>query len=160
MSEALSLEAKFKDLFFDRDKVQASLDRALQRGLSRAGAFVRKRAKSLLRYRKRSAARGQPPSVHRSTGFTRETKNRKTGETKRQPSSPLRELLLFGYDQRARSAVVGPVLGGSRTGAPEALEHGGVARKGGPRVGKHPFMGPALKESLPKLPPMIRDTMR
>lgn len=157
---ALSLGAKFKDLFFDRDKVQRSLDRAMQRGLSRAGAFVRKRAKSLVKYRKGTSRPGQPPFAHKSTGFTRQTKNRKTGATKRQPASPLRELIFFGYDQSAGSVVIGPILGGRMTGAPEALEHGGTPRKGKRRVAPHPFMAPALKDSLPKLPQELKNSIR
>jgi hypothetical protein len=60
--------------------------------------------------------------------------NRKTGVTKQQAASPLRDLIFFAYSPESQSVIVGPALfGGSRqtrSGAqtiPEALEHGGTS---------------------------------
>ena len=157
-----ALDLKIKDFFFDRAKVINAVDRARRGSLSRAGAFVRTRARSLLRRRKRSSPPGQPPSVH-STNADASLKK-----------------ILFGWDPSRDSVIVGPVLlSGSGDYAegvtvPELLEFGGVVTLKRPRVipaprargrrkqgrpvrlakgerlnyGGNPFMGPALKQEV------------
>jgi len=103
----------FKKSFFDRAAVTSKVDAATRRVLSKMGAFVRRRAKSSIRKRKKVSAPGQPPSSHVGT---------------------LRNLLFFGYDSGTKTVVVGPaafertrLLGGKTT--PETLEEGGVVPK-------------------------------
>jgi hypothetical protein len=120
--------SQFKVIFFDR-AISVAVDRGAKRGLSRFGAFVRTRDKTSLKYRKKASEPGRPPSVHRSTGFTREKTNRKTGAVSRQPVSPLRELTFFGYDADRKSVVIGAaIFPRSKAGpgvVPERIEYGG-----------------------------------
>lgn len=109
-SLGLSFEAS-KRYFFDRAKVLAAADAAVLRGLSRLGAFVRRRARTSLRRRKKASAPGSPPSVHSKDNFAT-LKN-----------------ILFAYDPARRSVVVGPVrLNGSKGSptVPELHEFGGT----------------------------------
>lgn len=121
-----------KRSFFDRALVQAAVDKGTVKALSRMGAFVRRKQKSLIRYRKKASVPGKPPSAHRSESFTRTKKNKK-GETKTQSSSPLRELIFFGYDASQRSVVEGPAkfFKAKATGktTPQVLEEGGTIVK-------------------------------
>src|SRR4051794_21204121 len=97
MPDAIGLGLKWaKDrFFFDRDGIQrmfgAESPQQLKK-LSRIGAFIRTRARSLLRRRKKTAGAGQAPSVHSSN-----------------PDASLKKIL-FAYDPSTRSVVVGPVL--------------------------------------------------
>jgi len=120
--------------FFDGEAVRKHLTRKKRKSLSRQGAFVRRAARSLLRKRKRSAAPGQPPSVHTSG------RNLRT--------------ILFAYEPSTGAVVVGPVRFNTKNNAAQLNEHGGTAtvtsRKGRRRrvrYAKHPFMGPALKNA-------------
>jgi hypothetical protein len=114
--------------FLDRAKVQRAIGKARARNLSKVGAFVRRAAKSLLRYRKGPSAPGSPASVHKSDQFTVQKKNRKTGQTKRQPASPLRELIFFGLDESADSVVIGPTPF-AKGEAPRLEEFGGTVTR-------------------------------
>jgi hypothetical protein len=129
-------------LFFDRKAVLGRVDKATRRVLSRFGAFVRRTARSSIRKRKRISAPGAPPSSH---------------------SGLLKKFIFFGYEPRKRSVVIGPVRLSQKIGdAPEALEHGGRStvvdrgrrRKRRIRIGRRPYMGPALEKERPKLPAM------
>lgn len=103
-----------KNFFFDRQRVLAATDRATRRALSRAGAFIRRTAKGLIRKRKKASVPGQPPTSR--TGI-------------------LRNFLFFAYDPSQRSVVIGPAKtnqvffdgnGQPVTGTvPEVLEYGG-----------------------------------
>src|SRR4051812_25246821 len=96
--------AQIKSMFFDRGKVLAAADAATRRVLSKFGAFVRQRARSSIRSRKKVSAPGGPPSSHVGT---------------------LKQSILFGYDAARKSVVIGPVaFRGSGMGA-AALEEGG-----------------------------------
>lgn len=158
-----ALDFKIKDTFFNREKVIRAVDAGRRRALSKAGAFVRTRARSLLRRRKKSSAAGQPPSVHSGND-----------------AATLKKIL-FGWDPARDSVVIGPVkLNGKGDIAesvtvPELMEFGGVvtlkrartipgtkARRGGRKAAgpvrlaagerlnyaDHPFMGPALKQEV------------
>lgn len=133
-----------KKSFFDKKGVADALDPAVRRALSKFGAFVRRRSRSSIKQAPKAAKKkrtkgkapkartsrpGQPPLAHQ-------------GDIKR---------ILFGYDAANKSVVVGPVLYGARSGAPETLEYGGFARlKGGRRVrvAPRPFMQPAFEAEL------------
>jgi hypothetical protein len=76
--------------FFDRPEVISRLDRATLKALSKAGAFTRTRARSLLRRRKRASKAGEAPSVHSRDQFV-----------------TLRNIL-FAFDG-VDSVIIGPV---------------------------------------------------
>jgi hypothetical protein len=97
-----------KGNFFDADAVLKLMGRTTRKALSKYGAFVRRRAQTSIRYRDKPAAAGQPPSAHRS--MTRTKTNRKTGATKKQQVSPLRELIFFSWVPETNGVVIGPVL--------------------------------------------------
>ena len=119
--------AEFKGGFFDAEPVLKEMDRVQKKTLSRFGAFARTRMKSSLRYTSGKSRPGQPPHVHKRLGFNKLKRDRKTGATKKQPVSPLRELVFFAYDPATKSVVVGPVrFGGAGGIVPGLLEHGGA----------------------------------
>jgi hypothetical protein len=159
---------KAKTFFFDRERVLKDAGAKTVRALSRFGAFVRQRARSSMRKRKRPSAPGQPPSVH---------------------AGGIKRFLFFSWDPIARSVVIGPIKlnmltmvgGGYQSGvAPGVLEFGGsvgiteVQESNGKwyradlratrrRAGKphrvrratyqaRPFMGPALRAEIPNMP--------
>jgi len=130
--------------FFDRAKVVRAMDSATRRNLSKIGAFVRTRARSIIRTRKRVSDPGEPPSSH--TGI-------------------LKALIFFAYEPARKNVVIGPTV--ARAGeAPALLEYGGGTTR---RVGHlvkpahyrpRPFMGPALEEAKGKLADIWRDSVR
>lgn len=79
-----------KESFFDRPKVIKALGRAKRKALSKAGAFVRKRARSSLRRRKKPSAPGSPPSAHSKDNASLKT-------------------ILFAFQTQGETAIVGPV---------------------------------------------------
>jgi len=123
--------ARFKESFFDAEAVLKKMDAATRRVMSRFGAFVRRRAQTSIRYRVKPSEPGQPPSAHRT--FMRTKTNKRTGVSKQQPASPLRDLIFFAYSAETQSVIVGPALfAGSkqqrgRQTIPETLERGGTA---------------------------------
>lgn len=146
--------------FFDRATIIAAVGAARIKVLSKFGAFVRTRAKTSIRKRKKVSSPGSPPSSH--VGL-------------------LRQFIFFSYDRERESVVIGPTLINKPTGAPETLEFGGDttieehrfvsgAKYGGRRqyitehrkihVRPRPFMGPALAAELPGLPALWRDSVR
>lgn len=166
----IQIKGDLKQFFFNSIKVANALERAEKRVLSKFGAYVRRADQTSLRYRKKIASPGAPPSAHKSEGFTRKKRNKKTGKVTIQPKSPLRELIYFGWDPATKSVLVGPVLfRNSKLGDPSVLrtiEEGGAGPgiSDGKRVMKryhpHPHLGPALRRELPKLPPMFKDSIR
>ena len=127
--------------FFDRGSVLRAADRAALRVLSRFGAFVRRRARTSIRKRKAISLPGSPPSSHVGT---------------------LRELILFAFDAIRRSVVIGPVLFRAGSEAANLLEEGGTATRKGKTLTyrARPYMGPAFREELAKLPPSWRDSIK
>lgn len=144
---------RVKSLFFTVKAVRDQLDPAVRRALSKFGAFVRRRAKSSLKYKDGPAPPGQPPHVHRTTVFTAKKGKRPKKGKPPKPVSPLRELLFFSYDPRNKSVVIGPAIGGPKSGAPETLEEGGTASRDGKTVtiAPRPTMRPAFRIELDKV---------
>lgn len=140
-----------KEGFFDRAKVIGAVGKASIRVLSRFGAFVRTRARSSIRKRKKISLPGQAPSSHVGT---------------------LKDLIFFSYDQGHRSVVIGPTLSNRPSGATATLEYGGdaeiqerlfktkkpVAKK--VRIKARPYMHPAFQAELPGLPAMWENSVR
>lgn len=131
--------------FFDRGKVLRHIGRRSVNALSRFGAFVRQRAKTSIRKRKRTSKPGMPPSSHLGL---------------------LRKFILFSYDRQTRSVVIGPARINMKNSAivPHALEYGGpsIVMVGSRRLGNRrkrrvkvmarPFMRPAFAIEVTKLP--------
>lgn len=151
----LVLNFRDKDSFFDRQAVIDAVGRANAKNLSKAGAYVRRAARSSLRRRKKSSAPGNPPSIHTDHPFAT-LKN-----------------IWFGFDRQRESVVVGPVRlnrssldGSNRSTVPELQELGGSAfiikRKKRKRIqyAARPFMGPALQKELPKLPGLWANSVK
>lgn len=151
---SFGLKMTVKNLFFDRASVQRAVGPANAKALSKAGAFVRRRARSSMRRRKGPSAPGQPPSAH-----------------SRDAVASLKTIL-FAYDQRAMSVVIGPVLlNGSQGSVPALHEFGGVqsirrpARGRRPasvrmaRYPKRPYMAPALAAEAPNFPSLWADSV-
>lgn len=132
--------AEVKSSFFDRKRVIDAVGKAGAASLSKAGAFIRRTAKGLMKSggkKNKVAPPGTPPRVH---------------------AGQLKDLLYFGFDTSKATVVIGPVKFGDGE-APGLLEFGGTAQRKG-RDGKshtetyrgNPFMQPALDENIPKLP--------
>lgn len=144
------LTFKAVDMFFDRAAVIADMDETTRRALSKAGAFIRTRARTSMRRRRGVSPPGQPPSAHQ-------------GDLKR--------FLYFAWDPATRSVVVGPV-GFSQSRVPSILEIGGPSatrvynRATGRRedrpitVRPRPYMGPALAQEIDSIPPLFRLSSR
>lgn len=147
------IDLRIKAMFFDRPRVQMAVSHANRRVLSRAGAFVRTRARTSMRKRRGTSPPGQPPYAHEGS---------------------LRRMILFGYEPSRETVLVGPVGFRSST-VPNVLEFGGrttVVRRRrsarrGPRVVKtrvriaaRPYMAPALNKERPNLPALWRNSVR
>jgi hypothetical protein len=142
------IEMRIKSVFFDRPKVIKAVDRAKRQALSKGGAFIRQAAKTGIRPRKGTSKPGSPPFSHEGS---------------------LRRLILFAYDERTDSVVVGPV-GFRKSTAPNVLEFGGTTtifrRRGGRfvreqvRIAARSYMAPALERERPKLPALWRNSVR
>ena len=173
----MTVSIAIKEWFFDREAVQKAVERGNLRALSKAGAFIRTRARSSLRRRKKPSPPGAPPSVHSRDSFAT-LKN-----------------ILFGLEPQRQAVIIGPVgLGRSGSAAtapvsgtvPNVLEFGGAisvseqqvsfydhgervtrwvqtnARRHGNRnvprrrrrvrVEARPFMGPALEAEAQHIP--------
>lgn len=124
---AFDLEA-LKKSFFDREAITGAVDKGTRKALSKFGAFVRKNSRQSIKRKKGVSPPGSPPYAHGAANIKR---------------------IFFGYDQAARSVVIGPVLAGSMSGAPERLEEGGTYK--GRRYAARPFMLPAFKTELQKV---------
>ena len=138
------ITARVKSAFFDRAAVQAAMDAATLKTLSRFGAFVRRRAQTSMRRAGAVSQPGNPPSSH---------------------AGQLRDLLYFAWDNSTRSVVIGPIP--FRDGvAPKLLEEGGeiIDRLRGRSVRKvyraRPYMKPAFDAELAKMPQRFKDAAK
>ena len=140
------IQMQMKLLFFDVPRVRRAMDAATRRALGKAGAFIRRRAKTSIRKRKKVSQPGNPPHSH---------------------AGHLRRLIFFAYDPAGQTVVIGPVP--FRKGeAPRLLEFGGVTTRRPGSAGrarrmvyrKRPFMGPAMEAEVPNLPGFFRNSVR
>lgn len=166
-----------KSQFFDKQLVIKAVGKSTAAVMSKAGAFIRRTARGLIRKRKRTSKPGEPPSSH--TGV-------------------LKQFIYFAFDPRAGSVVIGPAKtnqvffkgnGEPVTGAvPGILEHGGSIRilerrlRNGKwvradlrskrklanyktrlrkvSVAARPYMGPALAKEAPKFPSLFANSIK
>lgn len=108
------MRANFKvRAFFDSPKVIAATTEAERKVLSKAGAFVQRRARTSIRRRKSASQPGSPPSAH---------------------GDDLKTRIEFDYDFKTKGVVVGPVKLNkvqfatslfAQTSVPYTLEKGG-----------------------------------
>lgn len=158
-------ELRTKYAFFDSPEVVARVDKNKRRVFSKFGAFVRRKAKSSIRYKKGISSPGDPPFAHRSSGFNKRKMNRKTGQSEQQPASPIRELIYFAWDERRKSVVIGPTPFRGRGDGATRLEKGGTLTKRTKKGSKtlryrpRPFMKPALEAEQPKFTEQLRGIM-
>lgn len=147
------LQVSFKQIkagFFDAKTVRDDADRKHAKVQAKFGAFVRRRMKSSLRYRKKASAPGQPPTVYRDKRFG--------------GKSPLRELIFFSRDPATNSVVIGPLAFGTR--AAGVLEKGGtvpVRNRGRAEtvfVRKRPFVKPAGDAEAKSFPQLLRSVVK
>jgi len=125
--------------FFDREKVTKYLKRKEYLYLRRSGATIRMVSRRSIKSggkRNKTSKPGQPPRYHLK--------------------GALKDRILFGFNFRDGSVVVGPAVGRDPTIA-NALEFGGTTKTRAKEGGKisiepRPFMGPALETVTPKLP--------
>jgi len=114
--------------FFDVPEVMSQMDKATQRSLAKAGGLIRRHARSYkLRRKKGVSLPGSSPHIHAPSGFA-SLKN-----------------ILFSWDAKTRSVVVGPVYFSTTLGqpVPELLEYGS---RGSDQYRARPFMRPAFEE--------------
>jgi hypothetical protein len=151
-----------KAFFFDRDVVVKSADAATRRNQSKFGAFTRRNARDLLKYKKRPSSPGQAPAVHRTLS---RPKKRKDGSLGTQAVSPLKEFVFFALDLGGRVVVIGPAKLNRPGDAPHALEYGGTSsfvRQGKTvtiNVAPRPFMRPSFEKAKRDLPEIWRDSI-
>ena len=148
MAASFDITMKVQKALLDVSKIQHGVDKEKRRATIKGLAFVRKRARSSLRRRKKASEPGSPPSVHaKGRGL---------------------KTILFEYDNRTGGGRVGPVkLDGTNRlvinekTAASTQEFGGKVRlrqrqrKGRkrqpPRTVRYkprPFMGPALEKEV------------
>ena len=170
----MAITMKMKELFFDRPKVRAAMNAATRKALSRAGAFVRTRAKSSIR---------KAPYLKRKTrGKSRSDFRRSSSKPGNPPFSQvgtLKRFLFFAYDPASESVIVGPARITRSTDAPHTLEFGGRAmiklkplpkwwRKPKKRrplskrvfIKKRPYMLPALQKEAPNFPKLWANSIK
>lgn len=170
-----NLSMRVKDLFFDRAAVQQAVSRARVKVLSKMGAFVRTRARSLIKPARRRRVSELTPielaAYKRAVAIAKKQGRRppklgrassKPGEPPRSQTGLLRQFIWFAYDPFSDSTVVGPVKLNRPSGAPETLEHGGYARVHGRQtyIAPRPYMRPALEAEEDKFAQMWRDSIR
>jgi hypothetical protein len=176
----LRLDAAKKQ-FFDRAKVLRAMDRAQHRALSKAGAYVRQRARTSIRRPRQAsladlspeqraayeravllAARRGLPRPKRPLAASR------PGEPPRTPTGILKRSIVFVYDGARKTVLIGPYALNKGTGAPRTLEYGGttrIERGDGSRtvtIAPRPYMRPALAAEIAagKIRDAFRDTVR
>lgn len=133
---------KIKGNFFDREVIAKAMDAATKKALSKFGAFVRTRARTSIRKRKKASSPGSPPNSH--VGL-------------------LKKFLFFSWDASTRTVVIGPARLDSTVdpASLSALEYGeasSIEELQGKQLVRRtitikarPFMGPAFRAELPGL---------
>lgn len=143
-----------KTKFFDPKKIADKAERAQLKALSKFGAFVRRRARSSIRKRKKASAPGQPPSSH--VGL-------------------LKDFLFFFVEREEKNVVIGPIQLNRGDGlTPGRLERGGDAlvresqRRNKERQEKlrqvkilpRPFMRPAFDAEIEKAATLLKNQVK
>lgn len=135
---------------FDRKHVMDSVEKSKLKVLSRCGAFVMTTARGLIRHAKNwndYSKPGRPPKSHLGL---------------------LKKLIVFAWEPRSRSVVIGPTRLNQRDdSAPALLEFGGEAirtkrmpeRQYVAHYEPRPYMGPALEKNVAKFPTLFENSI-
>jgi len=136
----MKIQTQIKQLFFDRAAVIKAIGKKEAKAMSRIGAFLRRRARSLIRSAGKkgtSASSGQPPRYHPPEDSVRTLRN-----------------IQFYYDPGSKTLVTGPILLPGKPAidktVPNLLEFSGDVTRGRKtyHYSGNPFMAPALKAEL------------
>lgn len=160
-------EIKVKELFFDRALVIAAMDDATRRSLSKAGAFIMRKARTSMRYKTKG---GETPTGRKRQPYKPSPPGSPPFAIRNGPRGPLlRDKLFFSWDPATRSVVVGPVGLGKAT-TPGLHEFGGsrvvrLRRRGQRQLVRQvyparPTMAPALQANIDEIPEAFRDSLR
>lgn len=174
-----------KKLFFDSQKVIRAVSAAERRVMIRIGGKIRVTAKRSIRKARQKKIGELTPAelkrfrqlqrIGRQKGFKprRPLKASEPGQPARArfggsaSNSPLRKNILFLYDSKRKSVIVGPARMSKQGDAPHVLEHGGRARlTRGPDKGKslkidaRPTMQLALAKVTPDIQKLWKDQVR
>jgi hypothetical protein len=165
MAAAFKTAMKMKAMFFDAPLILRRVAKARRSYLSKAGAFVRRTARTSIRSSSKPSSPGKPP--HSRIGAMIAAVNRKRkkeGKSKVKAGFQGIRHILFAYDATADSVIVGPIS--NKDGmVPHALEFGGdsLAWMDGKRepiqIAARPFMFPALESEAPKFPDLWKDSV-
>lgn len=171
--------AKFKLQFFDRAAVIGMLDKASHAALRKAGGAIRLFAQRSMRYRKRGSAAGEAPSAHREHGaklrklvwfaFDEGTRSVVVGPLPFGKGEAPGVEEFGGTVTRSRRVAQRP---GRKAGAAQSaafkrkLKAGAIPAGQAPqtvvmataRYPARPYMGPALKNEIPKMPERWRNS--
>ncbi len=178
---------KARGLFLDSPRVIRAISRTKRRIFAQSGAYVRTTARRSMKKARRMRLSEMPaemreryqPKRDRQGRFKKNAKKKRVrdrplassrpGEPPRTREGLIKKLLFFSWDPSTESVVIGPERRGT-TAAPWVLEFGGVGkvRKWGARrrvwrrvkVAPRPFMRPALRKELPRLPRRWHNSIR
>lgn len=169
----LLFSAKLMDRFIDRPAIDRAIRRSKKQPLVKGGAFIRRAARSSI---KKVARPKKGFSKNKAVRARQQSRLRDPSPAGTPPKSrstePNLRTIFFVWDPAVESVVVGPVVLANRSTdrpAGDIHEHGGRAvikiRNG--RRGKvkriranykpRPFMGPALQETIPKVPQLTKN---
>lgn len=179
-------DMRIKEMFFDRKAVIDAVDKAKRAALSRGAAFIRTAARSSIRKRKKPSPPGSPPSSH--TGLLRRILFGWDPSTKTVVVGPMKTNQVFfdGQSKPVTGTVPGILERGGQVKTMQVLStrrftgrYAGVGdywvradlrskrrlagrpmRMKTSRISARPYMGPALKQELPKLPKPWANSVR
>ena len=140
----IGVHAEIKRQYFDQAKVIKLLDRKSRNALTKAGAYVRRSAMQSMRSSKKTAPPGEPPRAHKNPFLKRGIR--------------------FGYDERERRMVCGPLLRQQTRNqmVPKLLEKGGmIVKMQGKKLRQmtykgNPYMKPALDKNVDKIADFLK----
>lgn len=127
------IDANFKLLFFDKQRITDPAEKAKLRNLSKFGAYVMRSARRSIKGKAGPSAPGTPPHAH--AFYVRPAVQKADGKTRKaQKRFNFRDSILFGYDAARDVTVVGPQFksGGKRSPTmPQLHEFGGTGQGAG-----------------------------
>jgi hypothetical protein len=138
---------------FNGAKVHKATNRATFENLTHAAAAIRLTARRSIK--KAPKARGRAAQGRfKAVGKTQPSPPGKPPHTRK---GQIKRAILYAVERKAGRAFIGPTYEAMGMSA-SAHEFGGRFR--GQRYRKRPFMGPALKENVPRLPRLWAGSVR
>ncbi len=173
-------DMRLKKYFLDSSYVKSRISNAARLILIRQGAFIRKKARSLIRKapQMRLSAMSKKDRQRHYIAIWRAKKRGKPKPRRPSRSSlpgkppysqvgTLRRSILFLYDPGSETVVVGPEKTPSKAKTKEPICH--ILEYGGPsanargarfHIKKRPYMGPAAKKGLEEYERKWKDSVR